>query len=62
MNEGEDYIRIGQFNVPKSQLKFDIEKPIMFEEFNQKVFDLINIATEDSRLSQVTHNHWNAWF
>jgi hypothetical protein len=38
-----------------------MEKPNVFDEFNNKVFDLIERATEESRLSQMPLT-WNAWF
>eukprot|EP00347_Sterkiella_histriomuscorum_P010775 403374964 len=61
-DDWNDTIPIGQYEVPKAYLKFEIEKPNIFEEFNKKVFDLMDIAMDDKRLSQVTMTHWNAWF
>ena len=60
-DDWEDLIKIGQFQVPKAYLKFEIEKPNTFEEFNKKVFDLLEIAMDDSRLSQQSTS-WHPWF
>ena len=51
----------GQFKVPKDLLKYEMEKPNVLQEFNKKVFDLIEIAMDEKRLSQMPSN-WNAWF
>lgn len=42
-------------------MKYEVEKPNVLEEFNKKVFDLIEIAMDESRLSQMPSN-WHAWF
>ena len=57
----QDYVRVGRMYIPKEYLKYEIEKPNVMEEFNKKVFDLIEIATDEKRLS-ATPTNWNAWF
>ena len=51
----------GTYKMPKEYLKFEVDKPPMLEEFNKKVFELIDVATDDKRLSQMPSN-WNAHF
>jgi hypothetical protein len=57
----QDYVKVGRMAIPKEYLKYEIEKPNVMEEFNKKVFDLIEIATDEKRLSAAPTN-WNAWF
>jgi hypothetical protein len=47
----DEYVMIGNFKVNKEYLKFEIDKPKMFEEFNKKIFDLIDISMDPNRLS-----------
>ena len=59
--KNDDYVMFGNFKVPKDCFSFQMEKPNMLEEFNKKVFDLIDIAMDESRLSQMPSN-WSSWF
>lgn len=52
---------INNIKIPKDYLKFEMEKPNMFEEFNKKVFDLIDISRDEKRLS-LLKSSWSAWF
>jgi hypothetical protein len=68
MNNEEDHkdggsrcIELGKYNIPKEYLRFEMEKPNMFEEFNKKVFDLIDMSKDEKRLC-LMKNNWNAWF
>lgn len=40
---------VGQTRVPLHMLELQVQKPDMPEEFNQKVFKLIDLALDDSR-------------
>jgi hypothetical protein len=42
-------------------LKFEVDKPNVMEEMNRKVFDLIEMAMDEKRLSQMP-SKWNPWF
>ena len=61
VNEEEPTTTFANFKVPSEYLKFEVDKPNVMEEMNKKVFDLIDIATDERRLSQMPSN-WNAWF
>ena len=52
---------LGQFRVPKEFLDLESERPNIPEEFNKKVFALIEMATDDSRRSQKPAT-WCPWF
>ena len=54
-------MKFGNYRVPREFLKYEVDKPNVLEEFNKKVFDLIEIAMDESRLSQMPSN-WHAWF
>ena len=54
-------LKIGNYFVPKEYLKYEVEKPNMLEEFNKKVFDMIDVAMDERRLASMPSN-WNAWF
>ena len=61
--ERENFI-LGQqneFPVPREYFDLEMERPLVMEEFNKKVFSLIDLAQEDSRRSQKPIN-WCAWF
>jgi hypothetical protein len=51
----------GNLKMPSEPLKFEVNKPNVMEEFNKKVFDLIDMAMDEKRLSQMPCS-WNAWF
>jgi hypothetical protein len=60
-NQPEQNVMFGQVKVPAEFLKYEVEKPLILEEMNKKVFDLIDIAMDEKRLSQMPSN-WHAWF
>ena len=47
--------------VPKDMLNLEMPRPMICEELNKKVFQLIEMAQDDDRLSQRQIN-WCAWF
>jgi hypothetical protein len=47
----EECINFGQFKVPKDFLKYEMEKPNIMQEFNRKVFKMIEIAMDEKRQS-----------
>ena len=47
----EPTVTFGNFKVPADFLKYESEKPNVMEEFNKKVFDLIDMAMDERRLS-----------
>ncbi len=51
----------GNIKMPAEAFKYEVNKPNVMEEFNKKVFDLIEMAIDEKRLSQMQSN-WNAWF
>lgn len=55
------YVSFSTTRVPKEMLSYQVEKPNILEEFNKKVFDLIEMSTDQKRLAQLPSN-WNAWF
>ncbi len=57
----EENVLFGKIQVPAEYLRYEVEKPNTLEEFNKKVFDLIEIAMDEKRLSQMPSN-WHAWF
>lgn len=48
-NNEEQWEKIGTTRVPKYMLELQVPKPDMPEEFNKKVFDLIDLALDDTR-------------
>ena len=52
---------MGQTNIPRDFLKYEVDKPNTLEEFNRKVFDLIDMAMDENRLAHMSSN-WNPWF
>ena len=46
-----EFIKIGHGKIPREYLKYEVEKPNVFEEMNKKVFDLIEIAMDEKRLA-----------
>lgn len=44
-------INFANFKVPVDYLKFEVDKPNVMEEMNRKVFDLIDMAMDEKRLS-----------
>ncbi len=57
----QNSVKFGPMYVPKEYLKYEVDKPNILEEFNKKVFDLIEIAMDPKHLSQMPSN-WHAWF
>lgn len=54
-------ITFANFKVPVDYLKFEVDKPNVMEEMNRKVFDLIEMAMDEKRLSHMP-SKWNPWF
>ena len=52
---------IGWTRVPLHMLELQVQKPDMPEEFNKKVFKLIDLALDDSRKRQMPAV-WCPWF
>lgn len=48
-------------HIPKEMFDLQMERPKITEEFNKKVFTLIEMAQDEQRLSQRQTN-WAAWF
>ncbi|TNV72244.1 hypothetical protein FGO68_gene3026 [Halteria grandinella] len=59
--EDSGYVSFANMKVPKEMLSYQVEKPNILEEYNKKVFDLIEMSTDQKRLAQLPSN-WNAWF
>lgn len=55
------YILGGRWRVPKEFLDLEMDRPDIPEEFNKKVFTLIEMATDDTRRCQKSIN-WCPWF
>jgi hypothetical protein len=43
-------VDIGRIRIPEEYLRFEMQKPNMLEEFNKKVFTLIDLSREEQRL------------
>jgi len=52
---------LGNTPVPPHYLDLEMERPDIPEEFNKKVFALIEMATDDAHRSQRAIN-WCSWF
>lgn len=52
---------LGETQIPREMLNLEMEKPNVPEEFNKKVFALIEMAQDDARRSQKPIN-WCSWF
>ena len=52
---------LGNHKVPRSFLDLEMDRPNIPEEFNKKVFALIEMATDSERRSQKSIN-WCPWF
>jgi hypothetical protein len=52
---------LGHYKIPAEAFKYEVNKPNVMEEFNKKVFDLIDMALDEKRLCQMPSS-WNAWF
>jgi len=50
-----------EYSIPRDYFDLEMERPLIYEEFNKKVFELIEIAQDDSRRSQKNMN-WCSWF
>lgn len=61
ITEPENVIIFGNIKLPTEAFKFEVNKPNVMEEFNKKVFDLIDMALDEKRLCQMPSS-WNAWF
>jgi hypothetical protein len=59
-NESQ-WTMIGNTRIPQQMLELQVAKPDMPEEFNKKVFDLIDIALKDARKRQMPAM-WCPWF
>lgn len=55
-----DYV-LGSTQVPREMFDLEMDRPKISEEFNKKVFTLIEMAQEEQRLAQRPIN-WCAWF
>jgi hypothetical protein len=55
-----DY-QLGHTKVPKHFLDIEMDRPNIPEEYNKKVFALIEMACDDERRSQKAIN-WCSWF
>lgn len=51
-----------EIKIPKKLLDLEMERPDITEEFNHKVFKLIEMSLEEPRLSQRKKVNWCAWF
>ena len=60
-NNPQQWERVGQTRIPKYMLELKVQKPDMPEEFNKKVFQLIDLALDDSRKRQMPAV-WCPWF
>ncbi len=47
--------------MPRELFDLEMEQPKISEEFNKKVFELIEMAQDEARLSQKPMN-WCSWF
>jgi phosphatidylinositol kinase/protein kinase (PI-3 family) len=52
---------LGSHRVPRSFLDLEMDRPNIPEEFNKKVFQLIEMATDDTRRCQ-KQIYWCPWF
>jgi len=59
-NESQ-WTTIGSTRIPQQMLELQVARPYMPEEFNKKVFDLIDIALKDARKRQMPAM-WCPWF
>ena len=59
-NGSGNYI-LGHTQVPKSFFDIEMDRPNIPEEYNKKVFALIEMACDDERRSQKAIN-WCSWF
>jgi len=59
-NESQ-WTTIGSTRIPQQMLELQVARPDMPEEFNKKVFDLIDIALKDARKRQMPAM-WCPWF
>ena len=48
-------------SVPRQMFDLEMDRPNISAEFNKKVFQLIEIAQDEARLSQRSIN-WCSWF
>ena len=53
--------KLGSHKVPSSFLDLEMDRPNIPEEFNKKIFALIEMATDDSRRCQKSIT-WCPWF
>jgi hypothetical protein len=61
-NSGDEgHFMIGQMKVPLEYFDLQMDRPNIPEEFNKKVFTLIEMATDDARRAQ-RHLSWCPWF
>mmetsp|Transcript_19132 Transcript_19132/g.18267 ORF Transcript_19132/g.18267 Transcript_19132/m.18267 type:complete len:86 (-) Transcript_19132:25-282(-) len=60
-NNQDKYVYFGNTKIPKEYLKFEMETPCMLEEFNKKVFKLIDLSMDENKLC-LMKNNWNPWF
>jgi len=59
-NGNGNYV-LGHTQVPKSFFDIEMDRPNIPEEYNKKVFALIEMACDDERRSQKAIN-WCSWF
>ena len=57
----EDTLTLGQYKVPIENFDLQMDRPNIPEEFNKKVFTLIEMAQDDRRRAQ-RHLSWCPWF
>lgn len=61
INDPTHSIQVGHLRVPKYMMELQVAKPDMPEEFNMKVFNLMDMALDDSRRRQMLIR-WCPWF
>jgi hypothetical protein len=60
-HNSQHWMRFCNLDVPRHLMELQVQKPDMPEEFNMKVFKLMDIALDDERRRQMLIK-WCPWF